>query len=63
VVEADQIVSSTAKLLRLTFPCHFPVCVLRRPVRIREIDLKSQALCSKHQAEYAEIAKARGISN
>ena len=58
----NQLVSSSAKLLGLTFPCHTPVCVLRRPVRIREIDLKSQALCAEHQAEYAKIAKARGIA-
>jgi predicted Zn-dependent protease len=58
----NQLVSSTAKLLGLTFPCHTAVCVLRKPMRIREIDLKSQALCPNHQAEYAEIAKARGLA-
>ncbi|WAM28292.1 hypothetical protein [Myxococcus sp. NMCA1] len=57
----NQLTSSIAKLMGMSFPCHAPVCVLRAPVRIQHIDLKSTHFCAKHKAEFAKLAKERKL--
>ncbi|CAM3965757.1 hypothetical protein [Corallococcus exiguus] len=57
----NQLTSSVAKLLGMSFPCREPVCVLRAPVRIQHIDLKSTHFCEKHQAEFSRIAQERKL--
>ena len=57
----NQLTSTVAKLLGLSFPCQHPICVLRRPVMIQQIDTKSSSFCPKHAQEWKEISKARGF--
>lgn len=58
----NQITTTTAKLLGMSYPCDAPVCALKFPRNIHQLDLKGGTFCEQHQKEYEEIARARGFA-
>lgn len=53
----DQLTSTVAKVLGLSFPCQESRCVLSRVMTARDIDAKGSHFCAKHQEELSRLPR------